>query len=438
MPDFSVSLPKELAYDQTLPSLPAGAVSLDQYLAPVNGSSFATATQGTQIIFDLPARGFLIPSSLYLRYTYTITNSTTAFSSVMLGCPAYAPIQRLETYVNSQVIEQINNYNQTMTAMVNLTYDVAQKYGVQNMLGFGNNTTTQTLDSLDGRPCITSETGTFACPLWGILANCEKYVPMGMMPATRVVLTLDKLTSFIQQNGYSGSLTQESPSAFTMTNVELCYTMLDFPTGVNEIVKSYGEKFLLKSQSITNSSNSLSLAASGYTELIFNQRLASIKALFLLFPITGALTSLNGLFDSFEITRGGNYQFSVGGRYLPQKPLDATLNKTSVYMELRKAISAANSTSANFSINSVEFNRNPASTTTVADPAKFIIGTNLETLQGSHSVLLSGTSTQSTPISVRMNIATATAGVSSAVTLLSLYDAIIEVNPHEKSVIVRQ
>ena len=69
---------------------------------------------------------------------------------------------------------------------------------------------------------------------------------------------------------------------------------------------------------------------------------------------------------------------------------------------------------------------------------KFIVGVNTETLQGSHSVLLSGTSTQNTPIGVRMNLVTATASVSSAVTLLSLYDAIIEINPHEKSCIVRQ
>ena len=142
MPDYNITLPQELAYDQVLPVLPSGAVTLDQFLPPVNGSVFSTTTQGTQIIFDLPARGMLIPSSLYLRYTYTVVNSATSLASVILGTPAYAPIQRVETTFGAVVSEQINNYNQTMNAVVNLTYNVSQKYGVQNALGYGNNTST--------------------------------------------------------------------------------------------------------------------------------------------------------------------------------------------------------------------------------------------------------------------------------------------------------
>ena len=435
MPDYNITLPQELAYDQVLPVLPSGAVTLDQFLPPVNGSVFSTTTQGTQIIFDLPARGMLIPSSLYLRYTYTVVNSATSLASVILGTPAYAPIQRVETTFGAVVSEQINNYNQTMNAVVNLTYNVSQKYGVQNMLGYGNNTSTPGLDALDGRFCTSSEVGTFACPLWSLLANAEKYVPLGMMPATRITLTLDRLSNFFLQNGLPTTVL-EVPSSFNLSNVELCYSMIDFGEGVNNTIRGFGDKLLIKSQSITNSSNTISLASTGYQEIVFNQRLASIKALFLLFPTTSS-NSLNGLFDSVDISRGGSYSFNVGGRYLPQKPIDAGLNKCAVYMELKKAIgSAANS--SNFSINSVEFNRTSASTTTVIEPGKFIVGVNTETLQGSHSVLLSGTSTQNTPIGVRMNIVTATASTSSAVTLLSLYDAIIEVNPHEKSCVVRQ
>ena len=430
---YNITLPQELAYDQVLPVLPSGAVTLDQFLPPVNGSVFSTTTQGTQIIFDLPARGHLIPSSLYVRYSYAVANTTTN-TSVMLGTPAYGVIQRVETTFGAVVSEQINNYNQTMNAMINLTYNVAQKYGVQNMLGYGNNTTTPGLDGLDGRTCINNETGTFAFPLWSLLGNAEKYVPLGMMPATRITLTLDRHSNFFQQGSFAAG--QEVPSSYTLSNVELCYSMIDFGEGVNSTIRGFGDKLLIKSQSITNSSNSISLAASGFQEIVFNQRLASIKALFLLFPTTSA-TALNGLFDSVDISRGGSYSFNIGGRYLPQKPIDAGLNKCAVYMELKKAIgSAANS--SNFSINSVEFNRTPASTTTITEPGKFIVGVNTETLQGSHSVLLSGTSTQNTPIGVRMNIVTPTAGVSSAITLLSLYDAIIEVNPHEKSCIVRQ
>ena len=62
----------------------------------------------------------------------------------------------------------------------------------------------------------------------------------------------------------------------------------------------------------------------------------------------------------------------------------------------------------------------------------------MELLPDSKNTLLTGVSTQNSTISVRMNIATATAGTSSSITLISLYDALIEINPTERSAIVRQ
>ena len=84
------------------------------------------------------------------------------------------------------------------------------------------------------------------------------------------------------------------------------------------------------------------------------------------------------------------------------------------------------------------FNRVAGVATTVAEPAKFWVGINMELLPDSKNSLLTGVSTQNTPISVRMNIQTATAGVSSSVTLISLYDALIEINPNDRQATVRQ
>ena len=57
MPDFSIALPAELDYTQVLPSLPAGVQSLEQYLLPVNGSSFQTSAGGNLVQWDLPEIG---------------------------------------------------------------------------------------------------------------------------------------------------------------------------------------------------------------------------------------------------------------------------------------------------------------------------------------------------------------------------------------------
>ena len=435
MPDFQIALPNELNYSSVLPSLPSGVQSLEQYLLPVNGSTFNTSVGGTVVQWDLPARGFLVPNSMYIRYFYTLTNSG-ALVSTILGTPVYAPIQKLETIFGSQTVESINNYNQTMNMITNLSMNVGQKYGVQNAYGWFNNTGTPTLDSLDGRACVVNETGSFSAPLFGLLANSERYLPLGMMPNVRLQITLDKLTNFFQQNNLTAAV-QESPSQFAITNFELCFTMLDFGSAVESMVKNMGETIVIKSQSFTNTSNTISIASTGYQELVFSQRLASIKSFFILNPITGT-TTYNGLFDSYDITKGGSWQIGVGGKYYPQKVLDTTANKSAIYMELRKAVGAINSNNNNFSINTIEFNRVVGVATSVVEPAKFFVGVNMELLPDSKNSLLTGTSTQNTPITVRLNIASATAATSASVTLLSLYDALIEINPADRQATVRQ
>ena len=61
---MNIVLPKELAYVPSLPSLPE-CLSQEVVLAPVNGGTFG-ASQLIQ--FDLVARGFIDPQSIYLRY----------------------------------------------------------------------------------------------------------------------------------------------------------------------------------------------------------------------------------------------------------------------------------------------------------------------------------------------------------------------------------
>ena len=73
---------------------------------------------------------------------------------------------------------------------------------------------------------------------------------------------------------------------------------------------------------------------------------------------------------------------------------------------------------------------------TVVNPAKVYYAVNTEQIQ-SNSVLLSGVSTQNSPVTVRLNIATATAFPVSA-TLISAFDVLIEIDPSEKSARVIQ
>ena len=79
---MNVVLPKELAYVPSLPSLPE-CLSQEVVLSPVNGSVF---NAGQLLQFDLVARGFIDPASIYLRYKVSLTNASTQ-NSTMKGTP---------------------------------------------------------------------------------------------------------------------------------------------------------------------------------------------------------------------------------------------------------------------------------------------------------------------------------------------------------------
>ena len=429
----NIVLPKELRYNDSLPQLPSGAQSLEQYLSPVNGNQFSCKTAGTIIQFDLPQRGFLVPSSMYIKYHYKVTDGTSN-NSIIRGCPVYACMQKMETIFGSQTVESISNYNQVMHMYTNLTMDVAQKYGVQNAYGYLNNSATPSLESAgDCRTCGNNEDGSFAAPIFNILSQAENYVPLGMMPNVRVQITLDSIANIFNQ-----AVSTQIPTEFLLTQVELCFTILDFGEQVMNICRNMGEKLYIKSQSFTASTNNIAANAVGTIELVYSQRLASIKSLFLMSPCGAAVaTSVNGIFDSYDITNGGSYQFSIAGKYYPPKPIDCGQNKTSAYMELKKAVGSLWSNNNSFSINSYEFNMVPATTTTSAAPGKFIVGVNTELLPQSSNVLLTGTSTQNSPITVRLYIATAST-VTLSPTLVCLYDALIEIIPSVKQASVKQ
>jgi hypothetical protein len=439
---MSVILPKELMYSDSLPVLPSGVQTLEQTLSPVNGSSFSCATAGSIIQVDLPARaGYLVPDSVYIKYKYTITSTG---ECKIRGTPVYTPFQKLEVLFGSQTIENIPNYNVVCNMLTNLTHNVAQKYGMQNSHGYRvDGDVVPNMESFDGRHCEQNEIGCFSAPLSCILSNAEKLVPLGMMPSVRLQLTLDSVANIFAPAvalvaadataGIQASAAVVVPTDFVLSDFLLCYTVVDFGGDVDRMVMSMGEKILIKSQSFTNSSSTLASGTVGAVELVYSQRLASIKSLFLL----NSSTSTNAIYDAYEITTNGDYQFNIAGKYFPPRPISASVgNKTASLMELKKATGSLADKHNNFSINSVEYGRVLGTASSVVAPAKFIVGVNTEILP-SNGVLLSGTSTQNSPITVRMNITTATAGIVSC-SLIACYDAIIEVEPENKNAIVRQ
>ena len=98
-------LPNTINYAESLPSISPSTQNFTQVLQPVNGAIFS---QNQQIFIDIPSRGFIDPQSIYIRYKMTVvTTAATAYS--VLGCPLYAPFARVETFINSQQVDSVQD-----------------------------------------------------------------------------------------------------------------------------------------------------------------------------------------------------------------------------------------------------------------------------------------------------------------------------------------
>jgi|GEM_PF-4979783 len=411
---MSVILPNSINYKEGLPSLPEGTQQINVSANPVNGQTF---TAGQQIYFDLLNRGFLVPDSMYIAYNYTLASAANA---ELIGCPVYTSFSRLDIQIGSQIVDSILNYNVVMHMLSNLTLSVSEKYGLQSSFGYFKDTTVPNLEQLDGRQMTANETNDFAGPLMSILSNSEKLIPLFAMPQVRIILTVDSLS-----NMFTSTVV---PTGWTLSNVELRYKVIDFGGNVEEMVRSMGEKIYIKSQSFASSTNLLAAnTASGAYDLIYNQRFASVKSLFAI--MGGGAGGSNKQFDSFDLTQGtGDYSFNIGGVQYPQRPLSARVNRSGILQELRTAVGSIFDKNNSFSINSIEweYGAGTASASTFSAPGKFYVGTSTEKLNSNS--LLTGISTQNSPISFRINTGVSIGANSSTITLVINYDALIEVD----------
>jgi hypothetical protein len=320
-----------------------------------------------------------------------------------------------------------------MNLLSNTTLDIAQKYGQQSTFGYqaltsGTSLAVPTLEQLDGRELLWAagnQSFSVGAPLMCVLSNADKLLPLFSMPQVRLVFTVESLSSMFA-NG-----TAQTVTGFSISNFELCYKVVDMGGAVEEMVRNMGDKIYVKSQSFASASQTLASATSGFVELVYNQRYASVKSLFVINGGTSA-ASINKAFDSYDITsNNGDYSFTIGGVIYPQKSISTSVNRAGALMELKSALGSIYDKNNNFAINSIEYAYISANTTTAAAPAKFYIGTSVEKLNSDS--LLTGISTQNSAISYRVNIGTATSQ-SHTCNLIVNYDALFEIDTVNRQV----
>jgi len=417
------SLPNTINYSELNP-LPPSARTLDIQASPSNGQTFSP---GSMLTCDFINRGYLIPDSLYMSYTVTYTDSS---ACELIGCPLYSPFSRAETVAASNVIDQISSYNILMNFLMNVTHDTAQKQGNPSY-GYGLRTpsTSVSQEKMDGCKfdATTNNTLSLSGPLHCILTNSEKLIPLHMCGGLRINLTCDQVGNFFNS-------VQTKPTGYSITNFKLNYRVVEFDESVDQMVRSQ-QKLYIKSQSWASSSQTLPSASTGRNDLIFSMRYASIKSLY---ALNGSVftSSRCGPFDSLNLVPGASYQFNVGGENYPSMPLETTNNKARVMTELRQSVGSIFDANNSLSINRAEaflYEGTDAATTNQV-PSKFYISAHCEKMHSNN--LLTGVSSQSSPITYSINLPTAT-NDSVVITCFANHDAIIEIDTLTNNLNVR-
>jgi len=429
-------LPNSINYADQLPALIPGVQNFTQRIQPNNGSIFY---QSQKIQIDIPSRGFLDPSSIYISFKMNVGATGGAFNGkYMLGCPLYTPFQAVDTMINSQIVDNVPDYNVVAHVWTNSHLGVNEKYGNQYGFGYLDPTNgTVSLDELDGRLIADTAdgatnshfvSGPLVCTK---LTGCEKFIPAFATGGIRLIFTLDTLANMFS------TTTNLSTTTTNISNFELSYDLVDFGPEVEQMVMSQ-PNIMIKSNGYNNSSVP-SGTSTGTSTFVFNQRLASIRSA-IVAPSGTAVTAklLNGKFDAVDVTTGGYYSLVVGGLQYPQAgPISFANNKATALSELRKATGNLYNWEKSMSINATEFGYTEDQTTTCIQPGKVYVGFDLNKINSGGKNMLNGISSQNSPINVVLNIATAPAN-SKNIYLILNYDCIFMIDPRTKMISMNQ
>lgn len=426
-------LPREINYTEQLPSLMAGTQNLTQVLNPVNGSTFTT--DGAQIIIDFPSRGFIDPKSIYFSYNMSITSGAAAGS--VCRCPVYAPFSRVDLYINNSLIESINDYNLIACLWSDLYLGPNEKAGVQNAFGYSNTDGAITkYDSRllsDGAAQAYKVSGPLVCSM---LSAMDKFLPAFACGQIRLVFTLDALVNYV-------SKTANDPTAFSLSNFQVTYDLIDFGAEVEQAVMQLPQ-VVVKSSGYLNQSVTLPIGTSGNQSFVFNTRLASIRNAVLYSSSVRSTDTVNGKFDAVQFASGLNatttpalFSLNIGGVTYPQAGPLSTQNQSAILMELRKATGSLYDWSKAMSINNVEFvyREGGETDTTAQEPGKFFVGFDLNKINSASNAMLNGTSSQNSPIVAQVSFAAATT-LAKSLNLTSQYDAILTIDTRSRQISV--
>lgn len=429
-----VSLPSVINFTQTLPVLPDSVNTTLMAVQPTNGSRFIA---GSTIQVDLPSRTglYIDPKSLFFRYKFNYSSSTTP--PVIRGTPVFTPIFKLAEYVASQNISTINQYNQVANIFVNTNMSVADKYGNQQAFGYKSADTTGLMANLDGGLLLASQAAlagniNVSAPiLCSTLASADHFLPTAFMGAIRYEFTLEALANICTTGA-------TDMTNYEISNFEVCFSAVDMGASVDALVAQMSPTLKLKCRGYNNQANYLASGTSGSLSFQYSMRYKSIENVFVSFSGTAAATALNLWGDAYDPTQSnGSIQLQIANQSFPQLPISTLNNKSSILTYLKECTGSLADWRHSMAINSVEFSRQGADTTTAIEMGKFYIGFPISKLQGFNPYqsvsLLSGVDSSLSPILLQLTCNTATATAYN-VNMIAEYSCILDIDPISRQV----
>lgn len=433
-----ISLPSAVDFSKRLPVVPEGVSCNLTTVMPTNGQTFQA---GSVVQWDLPARTdlYIDPATLFYRAKLSFT--VAAGGAQLRGIPAVSFLSQLNEFVGSQPINSVWSYGSVAAMRINSTYSVSDKYGQMSALGFLGSTATPSLEEMEGRALsVGVNTFDIAVPLLcSAFASATNYIPTGLLGGgCRIQMTIDALSNMLV------AATAANVTAFSVTNFELCYNAIDMP-GVDRMVASMSpaNKIYLKCRGWANQAQNLPSGSSGIATLPFNHRLKSLENVYAMFSGTNATYDLNGSYDSRDPTSGsGNIQLTIGQQQFPLLGIDTASSKSSVIQYLRECTGSLTDFRNSSSINNVEFSYlgNSTTPTTIAAPAKFIVGLAVSKIQPTPygaNALLSGVDASNSPIILTLRIGSASVQAFNAY-LICEYSLLLEIDTMTKQIQVIQ
>lgn len=419
-------LPKEVDYTKPA-QLPASVKCSSLVAVPQGGKNGYSS--GNQIMIPLVQYGYFVPNSGYLVAKISFTGTANANS--LLSVVASSWISRLDTFINSQSVETVNQYGAVSSMLLHSKMSTADKWGLS--YPFGLKVADGNANNVDSHSKTGADTHIIyiATPLNCIMQNADKMLPL-RMGESRIVLTVNDLANFsVQDDGTASELTNLS-----IDEVEYHYDIVEFDAMTDNLIlgaqaDEAGDLYF-KSQSYASSSAQIANATQGFLEIPFANSLASIKSIFALF----CRTDRAKFYASYDPTQSnGSVQFTIAGQTYPPKALDTINARPAVVLEHLQAIHGSKTSvdtarcclsELNFRSSNVAFAND-----SITDLAKAFFGVNTEKISGSY--LLTGVSSQNSNSTVRVQIGTALTAALNCLTVFN-YDALIRYNPSSGNV----